>query len=237
MPNRTAEKKRRRAERADREAQRRQAERARALRLRVFAALGAAILVLAGLFALNNAGGGGSSSSKGNGGRYAFAVGSPGPGAPAPAIKLPSTGGRTFDLAAQRGKTTLLYFQEGLTCQPCWDQIKDLEKGGRQVKALGIDSVVSITTDRLGAVRRKAQDEGLRTPVLSDPDLAVSRAYAANQYGMMGDSRDGHSFIVVGPDGRIRFRADYGGPPNFTMFVPVPDLVADLRRGLAARRS
>ncbi|MGT2467877.1 hypothetical protein ACVOMV_28040 (plasmid) [Mesorhizobium atlanticum] len=49
---------------------------------------------------------------------------------------------------------------------------------------------------------------------------------------MMGDARNGHSFIVVGPDGRIKWRADYGGAPDYTMFVPAKNLVADLRRGL-----
>jgi peroxiredoxin Q/BCP len=30
-------------------------------------------------------------------------------------------------------------------------------------------------------------DEKLSIPVLSDPTLAVSRTYQANEYGMMGD--------------------------------------------------
>jgi hypothetical protein len=50
---------------------------------------------------------------------------------------------------------------------------------------------------------------------------------------MMGTSRDGHSFIVVGPDGLIRWRADYGGAPDYTMYVPSQSLLADLRAGLA----
>ena len=62
--------------------------------------------------------------------------------------------------------------------------------------------------------------------------LMVSQAYTANGYGMMGNSRDGHTFIVVGPDGRIRWRADYGGSPNYTMYVPISNLVADIRAGL-----
>ena len=72
----------------------------------------------------------------------------------------------------------------------------------------------------------------ISSPVLSDPNLTVSQAYAANQYGMMGTSRDGHTFIVVGPDGKILWRADYGGSPNYTMFVPSQNLLADLRKGL-----
>ena len=116
-------------------------------------------------------------------------------------------------------------------CQPCWDQIVDLEKGAG-LRKLGIDEMVSITTDELGQIQQKVEDEGIKAPVLSDPDLRVSKAYAANQYTMMGEGRDGHSFMVVGPDGRIRFRADYGGPPDFTMYVPVKNLLADLRKGL-----
>ncbi len=164
--------------------------------------------------------------------RGLFQVGSPGPGEQAPAIQLPSTAGGKFDLASQRGKTVLLYFQEGLTCQPCWDQLKDIQSKSGQFQALGIDTIVSITTDPLKALHQKVTDEGLTIPVLSDPELVASRAYTANGYGMMGASRDGHTFIIVGPDGRIRWRADYGGAPNYTMYVPVPNLIADIRAGL-----
>jgi hypothetical protein len=64
--------------------------------------------------------------------------------------------------------------------------------------------------------------------VLSDPDLSVSRAYDANKYGMMGDMRDGHTFVLVGPDGTIQWRAGYGGAPMYTMFLPTDKMLADL---------
>lgn len=160
-------------------------------------------------------------------GKYSFQVGDPAPGQLAPPIHLD-----TFNLADQRGKTVLLYFQEGLMCEPCWDQIKDVEKNRDTFKALGIDLIVSITTDPVDLLVKKSAAEGIKTPVLSDPDMSVSRAYSTNKYGMMGDARNGHSFIVVGPDGRIKWRADYGGAPDYTMFVPTKNLVADLRRGL-----
>jgi len=172
---------------------------------------------------------GGSSTA----GAYAFRVGTPGPGAAAPPVQLASTAGGTFDLAAQRGHTTLLYFQEGLTCQPCWDQLKDIQKHAAAFKAAGVDEVVSITTDPLGDLRQKVTDEGLTMPVLSDPDLKVSKAYDANSYGMMGDSRDGHSFVLVDAQGQIVWRADYGGSPDYTMYVPTSNLLADLRKGTA----
>jgi len=168
-------------------------------------------------------------------GRYAYEVGRPGPGEMAPPIRLPTTRGMTFDLAAQRGKTVLIYFQEGITCQPCWDQLIDIEKNFSKFREAGIDTLVTITTDSLDLLKQKVSDEGLSMPVLSDASLAVSKAYTATRYGMMGQSRDGHSFIAVGPDGHIRWRADYGGAPNYTMYLPVPNLLADISRGLVAK--
>jgi peroxiredoxin len=197
--------------------------------------IGVAVIVLGLIYFLNNVNGSSANSSQTN--QYPFQVGSPGPGEQAPAIELQSTNGSTFDLASLRGKTVLLFFQEGLSCQPCWDQIKDMESNMKQFQALGIDRVVSITTDPLDALKQKVADEGISTPILSDESFSVSQAYHANQYGMMDGSRDGHTFIVVGPDGRIRWRADYGGAPNYTMYVPVPSLIADMREGLNGRSS
>lgn len=166
----------------------------------------------------------------------AYQVGSPGIGAAAPDFTLPATTGGSLHLASLRGQTVLLYFQEGLSCEPCWTQLTDLEKSAANVRAAGVDRIVSITTDPIGLLKQKVADEHLRTTVLSDSTLSVSRTYHANAYGMMGDSRDGHTFVLVGPDGRIRWRADYGGAPRYTMYVPVPQLLAALRAGTAGHR-
>lgn len=195
-----------------------------------------ALLAVAGLaliFFRNNSGG----RAEGQAGEYEFQVGTPGPGAQAPPIRLPSTGGGMFDLASLRGQKVLLYFQEGLMCQPCWDQIVDIEAEMPRLRSLGVDQMVSITTDPADALRTKVKDEGIATPVLSDPGLGVSRIYNANRYGMMGMSMNGHTFILVDEDGVIRWRADYGGEPKNYMYVPVGNLVADLRAGSAGSGS
>jgi peroxiredoxin Q/BCP len=195
--------------------------------------IGIAVIILGLIYYLNTANGSSATSSQTS--TYLYQVGSPGPGEQAPSIKLQSTDGSTFDLASLRGKTVLLFFQEGLGCQPCWDQMKDMESKWSEFQVLGIDKVVSITTNPLDALKQKVADEGLSTPVLSDPNFTVSQAYHADQYGMMNGSSDGHSFIVVGPDGRIRWRADYGGAPNYTMYVPISTLIADIKGGLNAK--
>ena len=190
--------------------------------------VGATVALLGIVFWLNTS----HATTPGQAGQYPYQVGQPGVGAQAPAITLPSTNGNTFTLAAQRGKTVLLYFQEGIDCEPCWSQLKDIQGQQSAFQALGINEIVTITSDPLNALKQKVTDEGITLPVLSDSTLAISQTYSANNYGMMGASRDGHSFLVVGPTGTILWRADYGGAPNYTMYVPVPSLLADLRAGL-----
>ena len=167
-------------------------------------------------------------------GAYPFAVGDPGVGAKAPAIVLPSTAGGSYDLADSAGKTVLVYFQEGVGCQPCWNQMAEIEANWAKFRAAGIDQFVTITSDSLALISQKIDQDGISGPVLADTDLAVSKTYDANSYGMMGDSRDGHTFIVVDPAGVIRWRADYGGAPDYTMYVPVEALLADLEAGTNA---
>lgn len=203
--------------------------------VRVAIFIGVAIVLLGVIYFLNA--GVGSPARTNSASNYPFVVGHPGPGEQAPPIRLQSTDGSAVDLASLRGKTVLLFFQEGLACQPCWDQIKDIESNIGQFQALGIDKIVSITTDPLDAIKQKVSDEGITTPVLSDPTFAVSKTYNANQYGMMNGTSDGHSFIVIGPDGRIRWRADYGGAPDYTMYVPISTLIADMKEGLNGRSS
>ena len=210
-------------------AKRQRAEQARRARhrkvwIRSGLATGAAVIVLLIVFLTGGHGGAGS---------YTYQVGQPGPGAIAPTFTLPSNMGGSFNLAAQRGKTVLLYFQEGTDCQPCWTQLQAIQHDMAGFHHAGIDEVVSITTDPVGSLRQAASTYGTTIPVLSDSTLTVSHAYDANSYGMMGTSMDGHSFIVVGPSGRIEWRADYGGAPNYTMYVPVPTLLAQMRAGMA----
>lgn len=195
-------------------------------------------LIVGGLYALSTLGkgGGGGGSASHSGGNYPYAVGSPGPGATALPLTLPSTRGGTFDLASYRGKKqVLLYFQEGLTCQPCWTQLQAIQNDLPKFHALGIGPIVSITTDPINELKQKVRDEGITIPVLADVGATFSStsAWGTNKYQMqMMGNRNGHTFILVGKDGRIRWRADYGGAPKYTMYVPDERLLTDLRDGM-----
>jgi peroxiredoxin Q/BCP len=208
---------------AARQAQRRAARRRKTGVRAAIAAAAAGLIV--GLFVIF------SGASQSGASTYPYQVGSPGLGKTAPGFMLTASTGGRISLSQYRGKSVLLFFQEGLTCQPCWDQIADLQHGAAQLRAAGISDVVSITTDPAGAIAQKARDMHLTIPVLSDPNLAVSQAYHANGYGMMGNSRDGHTFILIGPDGKIRWRADYGGAPKYIMYLPTTSLLANIKAG------
>jgi peroxiredoxin Q/BCP len=204
-------------------------QRRRNLLLKVGGVLVAGVALLAVVFFAYH--GGASSAISGPAGRYHFDVANPAAGALAPDFTLSSTTGSTVHLSDFRGKTVLLYFQEGIGCEGCWTQVKDIQADLKDFQGLGIATMLTVTTNPLDALKQKVADEGLTLPVMSDESFAVSRAYNATAYGMMAGSADGHTFILVGPDGRIRWRADYGGPPDYTMYVPVSNLIADIKAG------
>lgn len=209
-------------------AQARQRAARRRQRLRWGAGVVVAALVIGGLYLIYDAG-----ADKGSGGQtasgYTYEVGEPGPGQPAPDFTLPAAGGGTVSLSDFGGQSVLLYFHEGSMCQPCFDQISDLEAEWDKLAGAGIDEMVTITVDPVDRLAQKMRDDGLTSIALSDPDLEVSTQYTAEQYGMMGGTTPGHSFLLVDPDGTIAWRADYGGAPDYTMYLPVDAILADLR--------
>ena len=75
----------------------------------------------------------------------------------------------------------------------------------------------------------KLKDMNIKWPAAGDPDKAVSKQYHTLGHGMMGNTMNGHSFLLVGPTGNILFRGDYGGPPKYTMYVPIDKLLSDIR--------
>ncbi len=192
-----------------------------------WAAVITGVVGLVGVLIWSGVAGSGGASTSG----IAYQVGSPGPGQTAPPIELESTTGGTFRLAGQRGHSVLLFFQEGVDCEPCWTQITGIERDWSSFRQLGISQLVTITSDPLAVLRQKVAQEGITTPVLADPNDAVANAYRATAYGMHPGT-SGHSFVLVGPTGIIEWRGDFGGAPNYTMYVPVPDLLSDLSRAL-----
>lgn len=79
----------------------------------------------------------------------------------APELTLPSTINSTFQL--DNNQSTLLYFQEGIQCQACWVQLVDIESQWNKFEHLGIDEIVTITTDPIETLKELADIIGFET--------------------------------------------------------------------------
>jgi peroxiredoxin Q/BCP len=110
-------------------------------------------------------------------------------------------------------------------------QVVDLE-GSPQFAALGV-ALVSISTDPVSQLAQAVEEFGVESPHLSDPQGEVTSMYGAMQWAMP-NGEPGHTFVLVGRDGRIKWIRDYGAPENGgLMYVPVEDLIPQIAEALA----
>jgi peroxiredoxin Q/BCP len=160
--------------------------------------------------------------------------GTTGAGAAAPDFTLSNVNGGTFTLSSYRGKANvLLFFNEGLSCAPCLNQMTDLDQLTQQFTMLDI-VVVSITGDSISLLSSWAHSSGPQYgEVLSDQNLAVSKAYdmLGPDKSMMPGAAPGHTFVLVDKSGLIKWRQDYG--PS-VMYVPNDQIIAAVRQALGA---
>lgn len=177
-------------------------------------------------------------------------------GSKAPDFSLPSTTGGKIALSDYYGKkNVLLYFQEGVMCDPCWKQIVDIEKEYGKFTSKDIE-LVSITVDPLNALVKNSKRFGITTPILADEDLKVSTAYDVLKEAMHPGSRPGHTFFLIDKKGNIVWKKAYFlasgstvmtmdmggrkmtmdmgmdmGTPDSVMYLPVDKLLSDMGNG------
>jgi len=143
-------------------------------------------------------------------------------GARAPAFsEVDVVSGKPVTSASLRGHNVLLFFSEGVMCQACFEQIQALQARAGDLTRRRL-VLVNITTDPPSVLRQAAKAYGITTPLVSDEDRDMSRAYDVLGQGMHPDTA-GHTFVLVGADGQVRWRRDYT-----TMYVPPATLLASL---------
>jgi peroxiredoxin len=147
----------------------------------------------------------------------------PATGAKAPEFSLTNVvSGKQMTLTALRGHKTLMFFSEGVNCQPCMVQAADLQKSGLLHKD-GIQ-LVSVTTDQPADLAAAAKQYGITTPLLSDPSTSMSTAYGMLSHGgMQMPGEDGHAFMLLDANGNVLWHQAYQ-----SMYVAPDQLVADL---------
>ena len=106
-------------------------------------------------------------------------------------------------------------------------QVVDLE-GSPEFQGLGI-ALLSITTNPVQDLAAAQKQWGVRTALLSDQGARVSRSYGVLRWAMASGA-PGHTFVLVGKDGRVWWVQDYGAPENGgRMNVPVAELYQELK--------
>lgn len=109
---------------------------------------------------------------------------------------------------------------------PCMQQVVDLQNDPR-FRKLRV-ALLSISPDPPQAWATEAATLGITTPLLSDPGNRVATMYGVMRW-KMPSNEPGHTFVLVGADGRIRWVRDYGAPEHGgAMYVPVPELASEI---------
>ncbi len=134
--------------------------------------------------------------------------------------------GREISSESLRGKKTLLFFSEGVMCQACFVQIRDIEQVGAELEKKGI-GLVSITPDSAKVLRQAIDEYGISTPMIADDDRDMSAAFDTLGRGMHSDT-PGHAFVLVDETGKVVWQRDYWLDPYRTMYVKPAKLLADL---------
>jgi len=159
----------------------------------------------------------------------------------APNFSLPSDTGKTYTLSSYRGKqNVLIYFGEGLTCEPCMQQMPELDKYIPQFDKLNVQ-LLFVALDSPSAMKQGVAQYNLQTPVLSYANANTDQEYnlEANSMGM--GRRAGHTFVLVGTSGKILWRKDYYAgegmnvPSTDTMFVSGSQILAQVQKALGSK--
>jgi peroxiredoxin len=109
-------------------------------------------------------------------------------------------------------------------------QVVDLQNDGA-FKALGVE-LVSIAPDSLRAWREAGTEYELEdlSTVASDRGNEVSAAYDVLKWSHPVTGEPGHTFVLVGEDGRVEWIKDYGAEEHGSVMYVMPfEIVRQLR--------
>ena len=109
-------------------------------------------------------------------------------------------------------------------------QVVDLQDD-REFQSLGVE-LSSISPDPVRAWRSEGGALGITTSLLSDPGNQVWLQYGVTDW-MMPTGEPGHTFVLVGTDGRVAWIRDYGAQENGgAMYVSPDEIVSQLEEVL-----
>jgi peroxiredoxin len=134
--------------------------------------------------------------------------------------------GRTISSQTLRGQKTLLFFSEGVMCQACLQQIRDIDQIGNEMARRHI-KLVSITPDTPAELRQAIGQYEITSPMIADEQRDVSEAFNTLGKGMHADT-PGHAFVLIDGRGKVVWQRDYYQQPYRTMYVEPAKLLDDI---------
>jgi len=123
----------------------------------------------------------------------------------APSIALSDQDGNEVALSDFSGRKVLVYFYPAASTPGCTTQACDFRDSLNSLSAAGYQ-VLGVSKDELPALQKFQKDEGITFPLLSDPTLAIHKAYGAwGDKSLYGKKVTGtlRSTFVIDEDGSI----------------------------------
>jgi peroxiredoxin Q/BCP len=123
----------------------------------------------------------------------------------APAFTLLDSTGESVSLGDFAGKRTVVYFYPAAMTPGCTTEACDFRDNLNSLASAGY-SVIGVSKDEPAKLAEFAEQENLNFPLLSDPDLAVHKAYGAwGEKSLYGKTVTGviRSTFVLGEDGNV----------------------------------
>lgn len=109
-------------------------------------------------------------------------------------------------------------------------QVVDLQRDSA-FESLGVQ-LLAISPDPVNAWKQEGGMMGITVPTLSDPGNTVWMKYGLPGW-MMPTGEPGHTFFLVGSDGKIVWLRDYGAPEHGgAMYVAPKEIVSQVQRAL-----
>lgn len=150
-------------------------------------------------------------------------------GKPLPDIQLADKDGKTYTTSDFKGKTTVLFFNEGLMCYPaCWNQMVAFGTDPRfnSVDISAVSIVVDSPEDWQQAITKMPDLE--KTTTLFDARALVSQKLGmlTTASSMHRGSLPGHTYVVVDKEGVVRYVFDDPNmaPGNDMLFAKIGEL-------------
>ncbi len=156
-------------------------------------------------------------------------------------FSLRATNGETITLSQFKGKqNVLIFFHEGLSCDPCMQQIPALEKRLDEFDKMNVAVLNVSGVDTLDQLRQSLERYGIQKSLVlsyTNAKTDVTYDYDLLPFSMGMGKRAGHTFILVGTDGIIKWRKDYWPDYGMTvsrgvMFVESDEIIKEVKTAL-----